>query len=427
MSANIQCKIQGSVAPGFESVKQLYEHNMRHLAEKATQLCIYHEGEKVVDLWATTEKEADFSPDNLINVFSSGKSLTAIAMATLVGKGLLNYDDKITQHWPEFGGAGKDELSVCDLMRHEAGLAAFNQSIKPEDLLTENIKTNVIGKLIEGHAQKFRKGDGRAREYHAVTRGWIANEIFRRVDPKDRTISEFLQEDISDPLEVDVVIGVKKDELNRVKKISTLGLGFILLESLKPKFRRKTEFNIFQILRKVISMLFIVRKSTTIGSPPPFKGMKKIEFFNDPKVVMGETPSANANCSARGLAKIAAMMAAGGTWDEKEYFSSEAWAALHEGPVKADMGFVTTTFTQGGLALFTECDQNSTQLDRAINTGREGFYGWMGLGGSLFQWHPKHKIGFAYVPTSLNVIDIVNERGKAYQTEVLKCVADIGR
>ncbi|MBL4680931.1 MAG: hypothetical protein JKY88_09430 [Pseudomonadales bacterium] len=121
------------------------------------------------------------------------------------------------------------------------------------------------------------------------------------------------------------------------------------------------------------------------------------------------------------------MMAAGGTWDEKEYFSSEAWAALHEGPVKADMGFVTTTFTQGGLALFTECDQNSTQLDRAINTGREGFYGWMGLGGSLFQWHPKHKIGFAYVPTSLNVIDIVNERGKAYQTEVLKCVADIGR
>jgi len=47
----------------------------------------------------------------------------------------------------------------------------------------------------------------------------------------------------------------------------------------------------------------------------------------------------------------------------------------------------------------------------------------MGLGGSIFQWHPDHEIGFGYVPTSLNVIDIQNERGKAYQSEVLRCVA----
>jgi len=46
----------------------------------------------------------------------------------------------------------------------------------------------------------------------------------------------------------------------------------------------------------------------------------------------------------------------------------------------------------------------------------------MGLGGSIFQWHPHYKIGFGYVPTSLNVLDLVNERGKAYQTEVLRCV-----
>jgi hypothetical protein len=46
----------------------------------------------------------------------------------------------------------------------------------------------------------------------------------------------------------------------------------------------------------------------------------------------------------------------------------------------------------------------------------------MGLGGSLFQWHPQYKIGFGYVPTSLNVLDLLNERGKAYQTEVLGCI-----
>jgi hypothetical protein len=62
------------------------------------------------------------------------------------------------------------------------------------------------------------------------------------------------------------------------------------------------------------------------------------------------------------------------------------------------------------------------QRERDFNEGREGFFGWMGLGGSLFQWHPEHQIGFGYVPTSLNVLDLYNERGKTYQAEVLKCV-----
>jgi CubicO group peptidase (beta-lactamase class C family) len=150
--------------------------------------------------------------------------------------------------------------------------------------------------------------------------------------------------------------------------------------------------------------------------------MDRIAFFNEPAVAMGETPSANANCSARGLAKIAAMMAAGGTWAGREYINVEGWKALHEYPLEGDMGFVTTRFTQGGVALFTETNRNSTRIEQALNTGREGFYGWMGLGGSLFQWHPQFKIGFGYVPTSLNVLDLVNERGKAYQAEVLRCI-----
>ena len=152
------CQIEGTVAPGFESVRGLYERNMQRLEEKNTQLCVYHRGEKVVDLWATAIGDSGFSPDSLINVFSSGKSLEAIAMASLVGKGLLRYDAKITEYWPEFGESGKDELTVADLMRHEAGLAAFNTTLEPNDLLTENIKLNNVGRVIERHPQKFRKG-----------------------------------------------------------------------------------------------------------------------------------------------------------------------------------------------------------------------------------------------------------------------------
>ena len=52
---------------------------------------------------------------------------------------------------------------------------------------------------------------------------------------------------------------------------------------------------------------------------------------------------------------------------------------------------------------------DNTASDRSLNKGREGFYGWMGLGGSIFQWNPELEIGFAFVPTSMHIIDLFRE------------------
>lgn len=425
-NAGQRVRIEGTVAPGFESVRQRYEHNMRTLAEESTQLCVYHAGEKVVDLWATVTDQTDFSPDSLVNIFSSGKSFEAIAIASLVDKGLIQYNARVAEYWPEFATNGKGELTVAELMRHEAGLPAFNRSIDPPALLTANIKQNSVGQLIEGHAQTFRKGEGMRREYHAVTRGWIVNELFRRVDPAGRTIGEFLREDISQPLEVDAIVGVRKEELPRVKKVTPLGFWFQLRESLKPRFlKRRMERNIFQLLAMLLRLIPAIRNASVGRAPAPFRGMKRIGFFNEPAVAMGETPSANTHSNARSLAKIAAVMAAGGKWAGREYLGDAAWNAMHAAPLRADMGFVTTAFTQGGVARFAAVDSHGTHSEKALNTGREGFYGWLGLGGSIFQWHPQLQIGFGYVPTSLNVLDLVNERGKSYQAEVLRCVAKL--
>jgi CubicO group peptidase (beta-lactamase class C family) len=164
-----QLRIEGHVAPGFESVRRLYVHNMETLAERNTQLCVYHKGERVVDLWASAVGDDQFSPDSLVNVFSSGKSLEALALASLVGKGLLDYQAKISSYWPEFAAKGKGELKVVDLMRHETGLAAFNTPIPPEDLHTSNIKQNRVGHVIENHPPAFRKPPTSRRVYNAIS------------------------------------------------------------------------------------------------------------------------------------------------------------------------------------------------------------------------------------------------------------------
>ena len=220
--------VQGTVAPGFESVERLYEHEMRTGAEENTQLCVYYQGERVVDLWASVDGDTSFSADSIVNVFSSGKSLEAIAMASLVGKDLLDYQAKVVEYWPEFGSHGKGNLTVADILRHEGGMAAFDTSLDPEDLLAPNIKENRIGRVVEAQTARFRSGDRGHREYHAITRGWILNELFRRVDPQGRTIGEFLREDICGPMEVDVFIGVPEPDLQRISRIKPLGFGFLL-------------------------------------------------------------------------------------------------------------------------------------------------------------------------------------------------------
>jgi CubicO group peptidase (beta-lactamase class C family) len=303
-------------------------------------------------------------------------------------------------------------------------MAAFRVSLDPDDLLPASLKQNKVGAVIERHAVRFPTGGRGKREYHAITRGWILNEVFRRVDPAGRTIGEFYDEEIRRPFEADVVIGVREAELGRIVKVRPLGILFQFLQSLMPTaLGRKIKHHFFQIVGRILQILPGLRHATTRGAPPPYRGMKGIGFFNERSVAMGETPSAGAKCSARGLAKVAAAMAARGRWGDREVVSEAAWEAMHDAPVEAFMGFAPTCFTQGGVNRFTAVGPNAKALERAFNEGREGFFGWMGLGGSIFQWHPGHEIGFAFVPTALHVLDILNERGKVYQAEVLRCVA----
>ncbi|WP_239017289.1 serine hydrolase domain-containing protein [Seongchinamella sediminis] len=408
-------------------MKQLFAQEMRTMAEQQAQLCVYYRGEKVVDLWADVAGAGGYSADSLANVFSSGKSLEAIAVAALVGKGLLDYAAKITDYWPEFGANGKQDVTVADLMRHEAGLANFDTSLDIEDLFTENIKQNAVGRIIEAHAPSYGASGGGKREYHALTRGWIVNELFRRVEPQGRTIGEFLREEISGPLDADVVIGVREEEMARVFKVRPLGFGYQLLQSLVPRFLgRRIVHNVFQIVSRLSRIIPPLLKGRKNAPPPPFAGRSILDYFNDPGFARGETPSANANCSARGLARLGAMMSAGGSLEGRQFLTPEAWQAMHEHAVAAPLGsLLITRFTQGGVDKFLPCDADSSRLERDFNEGREGFYGWMGFGGSIFQWHPGLDIGFAFVPTSLHALDLLNERGKRYQREVLSCAGQI--
>jgi len=403
-------KVQGKVAPGYESVKKIFQENFDTGREENAQLCVYVGEEVVVDLWGSSSP--DYTADTLTTVFSSTKSLTAIALAWLYDQGLLDYDAKIAEYWPQFGQNGKEDITVADLMRHEAGLPAAGP-VPVEDCLPESIQQNKVGTMLESEEAKWAVEGKRA--YHAFSRGWIANEVFRRVHPEGSTIGSFVREKISKEFGARVFVGVHDAEMSDYAPVAEVKASFLFGQSLRPKsLGRGVDFSFFElcVLFNSISKMFKT-------FPVPFnnvdmsKGLGHV--FNQEIVRRGEVSSANGNCSARGLGKVAASMANGGSLNGFTLLSNKGWQALHSNPTPGGLGLAGAPpihFTQGGLAQFKAGDGHN----------RDGFYGWIGYGGSVFQWEPQLKVGFAYVPTLLEFHCMANRKGARLQEEVLRCV-----
>ena len=414
-------RINGEVRPGFESVRELMQRSLSPVKDKNLQLCVYVGEERVVDLWVSSDNDG-FSADSLVNVFSSGKSVESILMATLVDQELLDFADPVSAYWPEFVGEGKDTLTVADVMRHEAGLAQLDVSLSAPQLETLALKQNSVGRVLEAQSLRLPRA-GSPREYHAVTRGWIANEIFRRIEHGLRTMGEFLREQISEPLGIDVYFDIKSDEAGRVSRVQPRGLMSQLLDSFVLGSQARsiglTPLELFKRARHVLAAVSGDRRP--VWRVPLRHQNRRFAGVDSPEYLQAQIPSAGAKCSARGLAKLAAAMANGGQIQGQTVLGRSAMEAVHADPVERSMTIMQNSFTQGGLAQFKESDAAKGPLEAGVSAGRGGFYGWFGLGGSVFQWHPKHRIGFAYVPTALNPIDVFNERGKSYQRNSPLC------
>lgn len=421
----MQATVKGFVQPGFESVTSQFAQNLSASRDRNAQLCAYVGERCVVDLWASAIGDESFTGDSLVNVFSSGKSLESIALGMLVDREGLDFNTLVQTVWPTFQGQGKDMLTLADVMRHEAGLAVLNVNFAPEALQPAAIHDNVIGKALEDHPLKLPDDTTSPREYHAISRGWIANEIFRRIDSNHRTIGEFLREHVSGPLGIDVYIGLKDEELGRISPIKERTFQAQLLDSLTPgTFARRVGLTFLEMLRRFWHLRDAIQRLRAARRTLPIQGMSEhgVEIFDTVGIAKAEIPSAGAKCNARGLAKLAAVMANGGEFGGEALMSSNAWQQIHANPIYRNMTFLNSTFTQAGLAQFEDDGTAPKSLAAALNAGREGFFGWMGYGGSIFQWHPELRIGFAYVPTALNTLDFFNQRGKTYQRQIVQCV-----
>ena len=60
-------------------------------------------------------------------------------------------------------------------------------------------------------------------------------------------------------------------------------------------------------------------------------------------------------------------------------------------------------------------DHQIDDFDKMCHAHREGFTGWLGIGGSAFLYHPERKIGYSYVPSHISIVEIFAAKSMEFE------------
>lgn len=284
----------------FDAVRDKFAENIASGEDVGASFAVTIDGEMVIDIWGghlDKERRLPWEKDTIVNVYSSTKTMCFLCALVLADRGLIDFDARVADYWPEFAANGKEGVLVWHLMAHAAGLSGLDEMVGLEDLYNWDYITGLLA------AQAPWWQPGTASGYHALTQGYLIGELVRRVTGK--SLGRFFREEIAEPLAADFYIGVPESEFHRIGNLippdtssSAVSLGG------ENSIAART-FN-----------------SPSAGSPKNTltPGWRKAEI-----------PAANGHGNARAIARLQSPLACGGTAFGVTLMSKEtAKAALTE-------------------------------------------------------------------------------------------------
>lgn len=338
----------------FAAVRTAFQADFTEGLELGARFTAWADGAPVVDLvggWADRAMTRPFAADTLTPVFSTTKALAAVMLARLVDAGRLDYAQPVADVWPQFAAAGKAAVTVEQALSHQAGLAGFPEPMDPADWFDWDL---ICARLA---AMTPLWPPGTASGYHPVTFGYLAGEIFRRVD--GRTLGTALREDVAGPLGLDLWIGLPPAEHGRVAELE------------RPKTLPH-----FGEINEPTRLAFLTRWASPGG-----RGSATWRSV--------EIPSVNGHATAPALARLMAALAAGGTLDGVRVLSPEGVAAMARARISGG-DLVLKNFTAWGAGVM----RNEGRW--AYGPGAKTF-GHSGWGGSCAFADPGRGVAGAYV------------------------------
>lgn len=203
----VDSEVGGGTAAGFELVAEEFGRLLARERDARGQFCAYLRGRRVVDLWGG----GDVAADDLQGVFSSSKGVSAVCIALLVQRGVLDLDARVARYWPEFAGGGKGDVTVRLALSHQAGVPG----VEPQLTFDEVIDHDTTAARLAAQVPHWRPG--KAHGYHAMMIGTIMDELVRRTE--GIPIAEFFRKEIGDPRGIDFYLRTPEDIDHRVRML----------------------------------------------------------------------------------------------------------------------------------------------------------------------------------------------------------------
>jgi CubicO group peptidase (beta-lactamase class C family) len=391
--STVKAHVDGTVAPGFEEVRAEFERNFAERGEIGAAVAAYWRGEKVVDLWGghlTPARDAPWNEDTMVVVMSTTKGLSAMTLAVANARGWLDYDAPVARYWPEFAQNGKADVTVRQLLGHEAGLVLLDEKLTIEKLRDLDQVARLLAR------QKPAWPPGTRHGYHTLTLGLYMQEIIRHVDPWHRTLGRFFHDEIALPLQLDFYIGLPPEIPDaRLAGLKTLTLmrALLALRSTPPV-----------MIKKLLQPRSLLRKSMTL-LPLTWKDRREVEV---------EVPAGNGVGTARSIARAYSAFAEGGA---EVGITPETFARVTAPPEVArpidEVLGVPSYFSLGFLRPGPEVSFGSSP--RA--------FGAPGAGGSFAFADPDARLGYAYVMNKMDFYLSDDPREKALREAVYRSIA----
>ncbi|HWC79396.1 MAG TPA: serine hydrolase domain-containing protein [Pseudonocardiaceae bacterium] len=374
--------IEGSVAAGFEPVREAFARNFAERGDVGAAVCVYRHGVPVVDLWggiADVDSGRAWQQDTLQLVYSATKGATATMAHLLAQRGELDLDAPVARYWPEFAAAGKAGIPVRWLLSHQAGLPVLDTPVPVAEALAWQPMVDALA------AQKPVWEPGTAHGYHGRTYGWLVGEVIRRVS--GRTPGTFFAEEIAGPLGLDFFIGLPESARPRVSTMVT-----------DPPIDPAT-FDIAMVpeeFRPIVAAMgdpeALFNKAFAITDPAAID-------FGSAEVQAAEIPASNGIGTARSLARMYAALI--GEVDGIRLLNPETVAAARKeqatGPDRVLM--LPSRFGLGYMLPLPESPW-----------GGPNSFGHPGRGGSLAYADPDTGIAFGYVMNHIVEADPNDQR-----------------
>ncbi len=390
--------LHGSVEPGFEEVEAEFRKNFRERNESGAACAIYHEGRKIVDLWGgyrDRKTRAPWEEDTMIVVFSVTKGIASMTLALAHSRGLLDYDEKVSTYWPEFAQEGKENVTVRQLLAHQAGLYIISERLNVEKIGDLDGLAAILARQKPAHEPGTRHG------YHAVSLGWYEGEIIRRVDPKHRSLGQFFQDEIAKPLGIEFYIGLPPEVPD--SRLATLKVV--------------SPIHVLRNLRK-LPLSFIIRLAMPWSLPARAFNNPRVfspATYGGPKFRYVEMPAANGIGQVRAIAKAYSVFATGGSELGIKKETMEALTMPAAPPTQGLRDKVTGANWSFSLGYTRPVE------DFKFGSSDKAF-GMSGTGGSLAYADPDAQISFAYASHKIDLYLRNDPREKAMRVALYRCL-----